>query len=171
MSEPLYLTDGIAGTGGRIRERLEDFVVEELPLYEASGVGEHLYLTVQIMEMSAPLVLVLNMMDEAESRGLRIDIASMSKEMGIPVIPMVANRNQGTEQLLQSIINTVDQKSASDSVKIEYRREVENEIARLEKELADMPLSVGYSPRWLAIKLIEGDEAIMKKFEEACHAA
>lgn len=42
-----HLTSGLPGTGGRIRERLEDFVVEELPLYEASGVGDHLYVTVQ----------------------------------------------------------------------------------------------------------------------------
>jgi len=54
MSEPLFLTHDVPGTGGRIRERLEDFVVEEIPLYEASGVGEHLYLTVQKSGISTP---------------------------------------------------------------------------------------------------------------------
>jgi len=47
-----YLTNGISGTGGRIRARPEDFIVEEIPLYEASGTGTHLYLTIRKRGMS-----------------------------------------------------------------------------------------------------------------------
>ncbi|MFW6116440.1 MAG: FeoB small GTPase domain-containing protein, partial [bacterium] len=86
-----------------------DFIVEESPaavvdVVDASNLERNLYLAVQILEMEAPLIVALNMMDEAESRGYRIDVAALSREMGVPVVPMVANRNRGTDRLLDQIV-------------------------------------------------------------------
>jgi small GTP-binding protein len=148
-----------------------NFIIEEKPdvvvdIIDASNLERNLYLAVQIMEMGAPLVLALNMMDEAEARQHTIDVKALSSEMGIPVIPMVANRNRGTKELLAEIVRVSEKKDKAGGVRIEYGREVEEQISKLEKELEASPLARKYSPRWLAVKLIEGDEEIIKNFEE-----
>jgi len=148
-----------------------NFVIDEKPdvvvdIVDASNLERNLYLAVQIMEMRAPLIIALNMMDEAESRRYKIDIEAISKEMGVSVIPMVANRNKGTGELLEEIVKVAEKKTKANGVKIEYGREVENEISRLEEAISESPLALKYSPKWLAVKLLEGDEEVIKKFEE-----
>jgi len=148
-----------------------NFIIDERPdvvvdIVDASNMERNLYLAVQIMEMEVPLIIALNMMDEVESMKYKIDVKTISREMGVPVVPMVANRNQGTDVLLAEIVSVTEKKTAASGVKIEYGREVEREITRIEKSISELPLSKKYSPKWLAIKLIEGDEEIIKKFEE-----
>jgi len=148
-----------------------NFIIDEKPsavvdIVDASNLERNLYLAVQILEMGAPLIIALNMMDMAESRKYRIDVNALSREIGAPVVPMVANRNRGTDELLKEIVKVSEKKTDVASIRIEYGREVENEIAKLEKLISQSPLSVDYSPRWLAVKLLEEDEEILKKFED-----
>jgi len=148
-----------------------NFVIDEKPdvvvdIVDASNLERNLYLAVQIMEIGAPLIIALNMMDAAESRRYKIDIEAISKEMGVSVIPMVANRNKGTDELLEEIVKVAEGRTEASGVRIEYGREVENEISRLEEAISESPLASRYSPKWLAVKLLEGDEEVIKKFEE-----
>ena len=148
-----------------------NFVVDEKPdvvvdIVDASNLERNLYLAVQILEMGAPLVIALNMMDMAESRSYKIDVDALAREIGAPVVPMVANRKQGTEGLLKETIRVAENKTNFATARIEYGREVEEELTKLEKVIANNPLSQKYSPRWLAVKLLEEDEEIIKKFEE-----
>lgn len=147
-----------------------NFIIDENPdvvvdIVDASNLERNLYLAVQIMEMRVPLILALNMMDGAEAKRYRIDLKAISQEMGLPVVPMVANRNKGTKELLGEIIRVAEKKTGT-GVRIEYGREVEGQLSRLEEALADSPLARRYSPRWLAVKLIEGDDDIISKFKE-----
>ena len=149
-----------------------NFVIDEKPdvvvdIVDASNLERNLYLAIQIMEMGTPLIIALNMMDEAESRRYKIDIEAISQEMGVSVIPMVANRNKGTDELLEEIVKVAEGRTEASGVRIEYGREVENEISRLEEAISESPLASKYSPKWLAVKLLEGDEEVIKKFEEA----
>jgi len=148
-----------------------NFIIDEKPgavvdIVDSSNLERNLYLAVQILEMGAPLIIALNMMDIAESRKYRIDVNALSREIGAPVVPMVANRNRGTDELLKEIVKVSEKKTDVASIRIEYGREVENEIAKLEKLISQSPLSVNYSPRWLAVKLLEEDKEILKKFED-----
>ena len=148
-----------------------NFIIDENPdvvvdIVDASNLERNLYLAIQIMEMGTPLIIALNMMDEAESRRYKIDIEAIAKEMGVSVIPMVANRNRGTDELLEEIVKVAEKESEANGVKIEYGREVENEISRLEEAISQSPLASRYSPKWLAVKLLEGDEEVIRKFEE-----
>lgn len=146
-----------------------DFILEEKPdivvdILDASNLERNLYLTVQILEMRAPLVIVLNMMDMAESRNYRIDVGGLSREIGAPVVPMVANRNRGTDVLLQEIVNSFERKSERKEIKLHYGHELEQHISELEDIIAsDEELSRRYPPRWLAIKLLEEDEEVLRK--------
>jgi len=77
-----------------------NFIVDEKPdavvdIVDASNLERNLYLAVQILETEAPLIIALNMMDEAESRRYRIDVEALAGEIGAPVVPMVANRTEG----------------------------------------------------------------------------
>jgi len=148
-----------------------NFIIDEKPdavvdVVDASNLERNLYLTVQIMEMGAPLVIALNMMDIAESRKYQIDVNAMSQEIGIPIVPVVANRNRGTDKLLKEIIKVAEKKTRVAGSRIDYGQEVEREIAKLERLISQSPLAQHYSSRWLAIKLLEEDEEILKKFED-----
>ncbi len=148
-----------------------DFVVEEKPdvvvdIVDASNLERNLYLAVQLLEMGAQLIIALNMMDQAQSRGYVIDVPRLSQLLGIPVVSMAANRNRGTEELLREIVNVVEKKTQAKRLRVEYGREVEEEIANLEKLISQTKLSQSYSPRWLAVKLLEEDKEIVAKLRE-----
>jgi ferrous iron transport protein B len=148
-----------------------NFIVDEKPdvvvdILDASNLERNLYLAVQIMEMGVPFILVLNMMDEVEAKQYRIDVKAIAREMGVPVISMVANRNQGTGALLDAVVDVAEGKTEARGVKIGYGSELDGEIDRLAEAVAASPLSRKYSPRWLAIKLIEGDADMISKFQE-----
>jgi ferrous iron transport protein B len=148
-----------------------DFVVDEKPqvvvdVVDASSLERSLNLTVQLLEMGAPVLVALNMMDEAESKGYSIDVAHLSHLLGVPVVPMMANRNRGTVELLTQIVAVAKKKAETKPLKIEYGRELEEEISHLENLISQTELSQRYPPRWLAVKLLEGDEEIGKKFRE-----
>lgn len=148
-----------------------DFVVEEKPdvvvdIVDASNLERNLYLAVQLLEMGAQLIIALNMMDQADSRGYSIDVPHLSQLLGVPVVPMAANRNRGTAELIREIVNVAEKKTQVKGLRVEYGREVEEELANLEKLISQTKLSQSYSPRWLAVKLLEEDEEIIRKFRE-----
>jgi len=144
-----------------------NFIVEEKPdavvdIVDASNVERNLYLAVQLLEMGAPLIIALNMMDQAESRGYQIDVPQLSYLLGVPVLPMEANRSRGTQALLQEIVKMADGEVQPGKFRLDYGREMEA-IAKLEELISeDRELSRRYPPRWLAVKLLEGDEEVVK---------
>jgi len=87
-----------------------DYIIEEKPdvvidVVDAANLERNLYLAVQILELGAPLVIALNMSDIADSRGLRIDKEMLSQGLnGTPVVPTVANKGKGINELLQAVI-------------------------------------------------------------------
>jgi len=148
-----------------------NFVVDENPdvvvdVVDASNLERNLYLAVQLLEMGVPLIIALNMMDMAESRRYRIDVKALAQEIGAPAVPMVATRNQGTQELLQTVVEVVKGNIEIAGLWLQYGREVEEEITKLEDVISKNSLSKKYSPRWLAVKLLEEDEEIIKKFKE-----
>ncbi len=148
-----------------------NFIVDEKPdavvdIVDASNLERNLYLAVQILEMGAPLIIALNMMDQAESRRYRIDVKALAQEIGTPVVPMVANRNRGTDELLREIVNVFEGKAIKKKIKLYYGSELEEHITELEALISgDEELSRQFPPRWLAIKLLEEDKEVLQKIE------
>ena len=87
-----------------------DYIVEEQPkvvvdVVDAANIERNLYLTAQILETGIPVIIVLNMKDQADARGLEINVPQLSEMLGgTPVIPMVASRGQGLDELRQAIV-------------------------------------------------------------------
>ncbi len=148
-----------------------DYVVDEKPdvvvdVIDASNLERNLYLAVQFLEMEVNLVIALNMMDVAESRGYRINIGEMSRLLGTPVVPMVAARNQGTAELLETVVGVAEGRIPVSGINMRYGQDIEAEIAKLEKLVSGNSLSGRFSPRWLAVKLLEEDKEIIDKIRQ-----
>lgn len=146
-----------------------DFIVEEKPdvvihIVDASNLERNLYLTTQLLELGARVVVALNMSDVAESRGDRIDVAKMAQLLGCPVVPTVGHRGEGIEELMEAAFQVAAQPPPEELPHLHYEPEVEEEVTRLVALMAaDPSLAERYPLRWLAVKLLEGDENVAEK--------
>jgi ferrous iron transport protein B len=143
-----------------------NFIIDEEPdvvvdILDASNLERNLYLAVQLMELEVPLVLGLNMADMAEKRGIQFDLEHLSKLLGAPIVPMVGRENKGTPELLDAIIEVANNRDNFEPVHLDYGRDIEKELDRVASIVGNNSNIAGrYGARWLAIKLIEGDEEI-----------
>ena len=144
-----------------ILEGKPDVVVD---IVDASNLERNLYLTVQLIELEANLVVALNMIDVAKSRDYKIDVDSLSRLLGAPVVPMIATRKEGNDKLRQEIVDVFEGKTTKEKIKLYYGSELEAHIKELETLIAqDEELSHQFPPRWLAIKLLEEDKEVLEK--------
>lgn len=151
----------VAGGTTSLDERLaRDYVIEERPdlvvnVLDASNLERNLYLTVQLLEMGAPMIVALNMMDVAKGRCIEIDVARLEAHLGCPVVPVVACRETGIERLRDRMIEAAHAGEAPRG-DVEFGPELEQAITRLIPVLEAE--GQGDMARWLAIKHLEGDE-------------
>ncbi len=122
---------------------------------DASNLERNLYFTVQLREMGVPMVIALNMMDVARKRGITVDIDRLSKELGCPVIPVVAITGEGLG-LLKQQIQSLTTDANTDSFQVTHEDTVEQAIAALTPQLQGA--SDRANLRWLCLKLLEGDD-------------
>jgi ferrous iron transport protein B len=147
-----------------------NFVIEEQPevvldVVDASNLERNLYLTVQLMEMRAPLVVALNMVDVARTRGVEIDTKKLSALLGVPVVATVGNRGQGVDELMAACASAAEQ--PPETALVTYGHMLEGEVARLAAKIAaDTGLAGRYLPRWLAVKLLEQDEDVCRRVKQ-----
>lgn len=144
-----------------------DYLVEENPdvvvhIVDAGNLERNLYLTIQLIELGANLVLAINMNKFATKKGLKIDAKKISQLLGVPVIKIEAVDETGKEQLLQAIIKNAEKKSKPKN-KLEYGTEIEEHLIELEKIISKSIKTNKLPPKWLALKLLENDEQIIKK--------
>jgi ferrous iron transport protein B len=130
---------------------------------DASVLERNLYFTLQLMELGAPLVLALNQIDIAKRKGIEIDVEKLEKLLGIPVVPTVAIKGIGIFKLLERAVEVAEKRETSKIV-VKFGKEVEDKIAKLVKMLEG--IRYWYPPRYVAIKLLEGDEEIEKEMEQ-----
>jgi ferrous iron transport protein B len=88
-----------------------DFIVQEKPdvvvtVLDAANLERNLYLAVQVLEMETPVVVALNMADIAESQNIQIKHAKLSLALQAPVVRTIARKEEGTQELLDAIIET-----------------------------------------------------------------
>ncbi len=152
----------LAGTNPAEREVIKylrsnevDVVVNVL---DASRLSHGLAMTVELLELEIPIVVALNMMDEADRMGIHIDVRALEEFLGAPVVPMIASKGRG----IQPLFTKAFQVGKEDKIPVQprYGDEIETYLAVLETNLKNVKSYL--KPRALAIKLIEGDEAILK---------
>ncbi len=149
-----------------------DFLIDHPPdvvvhVVDSSNIERNLYLAVQLMELGLPLVLALNKSDMAKAAGLEFDLDALSRLLGVPLVPTVGSKGEGIEELLDSVLATADGAGVtvgSMGPMVDYGREVEEEIGKLEEILKGHPNPAGISPRWSAVKLLENDPQVREVF-------
>lgn len=107
-----------------------------LQVGDAKNLRRTLLLAIQLAEMGIPLVIALNMMDEAEERGITIDHSLLSEHLGIPVIPTIATHGEGIEEIIEKI-----QKTETHPSPLHYPHAIESALAETEPLLLKSPIS------------------------------
>lgn len=171
-----------------------DFIVGDHPdavicVVDATNLERNLYLAVQVLELGVPVVVALNMADQARTRGIEIDKARLSSLLcHAPVVPTVAKRGQGIEQLLQAAVGVAEEQmrvlapAASgsqpakcncheperQSFRVAYDQKIEAAIEGLTSTMeANRVPTNGYCVRWLSLKLLEGETDIVEEIATA----
>ena len=143
-----------------------DFVMNEHPdgiinILDATNIERNLYLTMQLIQLNVPMVLALNMMDEVRSNGGTIKIHEMSEDLGVPVVPISAGKNEGIAELIEVAIRTAEQKL------LPKRQDfcsgpVHRTIHSLAHMFEDHAERAGIPPIFAATKILEKDNLILQ---------
>ena len=157
---------------------LSDDVDVVVDVADASSLERNLYLTLQLLELGKPVILALNMMDVVEKRGMEIDLHRLPEMLGIPVIPVSAQKRTGLDILLHAIAHHRDQRSTDPLIHhhislsrsekhaqyaVVYSDDMENRSDRITLALKRRyPQMENY--RWHALKLLEQDQEITEKY-------
>ncbi|WP_025640484.1 ferrous iron transport protein B [Schnuerera ultunensis] len=145
-----------------------DFILRGNPdivinVVDSTNIERNLYLTTQLLEMGAKVIVALNMIDEAKARNIEVDIDTLSKKLGAPVIPTIASKKKGIDELIKKSVELMDEETDY-KAHISYGENIDREVERLKGFLTDKNLE--YPPQWIAIKLLEGDEYIHELIKE-----
>ncbi len=152
-----------------------DFILEERPdvlvdVIDSSNLERNLFLLTQFQELGVPIVGALNLTDESEAIGIKINEKSLSAILGVPMVKTSGRKEAGIEALLDKIIETNKEKALS-SRHADYGMEVETEIGSIETLLnLDASFCAQYPARWIAVKLLEKDDAVLVKIARHTHA-
>ena len=149
-----------------------DYIVDERPdavvdIVDASNLERNLYLTLQLLETGANVVVGLNMMDEAEKKGMKIDVERLSEILKAPVVPMSAINGEGIDELKDAIYEEITGHEHHRHMAVGYGEEVERYIVELEEDISKCKGLRDYRSRWLAVGLLEGDGDIICKVRKA----
>ncbi|AEH07463.1 ferrous iron transport protein B [Methanothermococcus okinawensis] len=140
-----------------------DYIINEKPnvvvdIVDASNIERNLYLTFQLLEIGANVVIALNKMDLAKEMGYNIDVKRLEELLGVPVVPMIASKEQGIEELKKTIDKSIGKKPSE----VIYSN-FEPYILRLINILSkDNGLKDKYNLKYLAIKSLENDDYVIE---------
>ena len=176
---------------GRYRYKGQDFVLVDLPgtysllanspeeqvarnficfgplaaavvVVDATCLERNLNLVLQVTEITHRVIVCLNLMDEARRRNLVLDIPTLERELGVPVIPTTARSRQGLAELKEAIYLVATGRVIPQPVRLQYEPLLEAQIAAILPNLESLPPK--YNKRWIALRLMAGDNSI---FDEA----
>lgn len=144
-----------------------DFIINTHPnlvivVVDANNLERNLYLVTQILELGVPTLIALNMLDVAQKRGIQINVATLSQQLGgIPVVETIGNDAIGLDDIRHYLQGLVHRPIATSTTRVQYPASIERAIKQLVEAMqADSTLNDDFPLRWLAIKLLEDDPQI-----------
>ena len=148
-----------------------DYLIDEKPdvvinIVDATNLERNLYLTIQLIELNVPLIIALNMMDEVEREDYRIDTARLSRDLGVPVVPISAAKRTHLKDLIESLPEAcLPKRHELPNPHLErliaLTEAMLNEHLVREHHLGDA-ISEGYPLHWTAIKVLESDDLVLR---------
>jgi len=151
-------------------EIARDFLVFNHPdvvvvVVDSSSLERNLNLVLQVLEISSRVVICLNLVDEAAQKGIRIDVEQLSLDLGVPVVPTVANVGKGLNDLVETIAGvasgTIPTSPRHFALKAEIRKALDEVTPYAEKVIGGLP-----NVRWITMRVLEGDARIREMLED-----
>ncbi len=155
------------------------YIFDELPdvvvnVIDASNLERNLYLTALLIDMDIKVVLALNMFDELERSGDRLDTDSLGKLLGIPIVPTSASKGKGIRELFDEVIEVYeDRNPIVRHIHINYGKEIENAVKLIQSKIKskqNLSITTRYAPRFLALNLLENDTETLKVIQKLHNA-
>jgi len=168
--ENRYKLVDLPGTYSLLATSLDEEVARDFILFgqpdvtvvvvDAARLERNLNLALQVMEITNRVVICLNLIDEAERHGMQVDDRRLARDLGVPVVPTVARYGKGMDLLLQAIHEVAIGETVSKPYRVRYespalKHAVSQLVEQLEVALPNLP-----NPRWVALRLLDGDERI-----------
>lgn len=126
---------------------------------DGSALERNLYLVLQVLEITDRAVVAVNLMDEARRRGIEVDTRSLARDLGVPVVPIVARTNDNVMALLAEVAGVASGETVTRPLRSHGTPEFERAIGRLVPMIESVAPEVP-NARWIAIRLLDGDAAV-----------
>ena len=166
---------GIYGLSASSEDEIvaRNVLIEEKPelvidVVDSSNLERNLYLFAQLSELKIPVIAAMNMTDIVESKGQKIDYKKLEEKYNVVSVPVVANKNIGTDKLLETVINVLNKKKKINNISIDYGKEIngeKNKISQLISE--DLNLVLKYPVNFLAVELIKKEPYALEKIKDS----
>ncbi|MEW6622497.1 MAG: FeoB small GTPase domain-containing protein [Bacillota bacterium] len=137
---------------------------------DATCLERNLNLVLQIMEITSKVVVSINLMDEAQRKGISIDNKKLESQLGVPVVPTVARIGQGIEELVQMVHKVARNEVIPKPRIVCYDPDIEDAVAEMTPNLEKI-LDGRFNPRWVALRIIAGDSNLINQIFEACEVS
>lgn len=165
-----YKLVDLPGTYSLLATSLDEEVARDFILFgqpdvtivvvDATRLERNLNLVLQVLEITNRVVVALNLMDEARRHGLQVDERRLARDLGVPVVPMVARQGEGVPEILQAVSEVASGETVGKPYHVKYgsaalKNAVSQLTAQIETVFPDLP-----NARWVALRLLDGDERI-----------
>ena len=127
---------------------------------DATCLERNLNLALQVFEITPKVIVCLNLMDEAQKKNLMIDVPSLERELGVPVVATAARQGEGLTELREKIVQVASGALQTKPRQIVYSPEVEKAVKHLLPLVGSIANNM-LSPRWLALRLLDGDRSFL----------
>jgi len=147
-----------------IMDKMPDIVINVI---DSSNLKRNLFLTTQLIDMNIKVVIALNMYDELEKKGVKFDYDGLGEMLGIPIIPTIASKGIGIDELFDKLIDVYEDRDPSvRHIHINYGQLIEDSVKKIQREIWKNPqITDKLSSRYVAIKLLETDKTTLSKLE------
>ena len=151
-------------------EVARDYIVFEKPdatlvVVDGTSMERNLNLALQVLEMTDNVIICINLIDEAEKKGIVIDEKILSSKLGVPVVKISARNKQGIDTLLDTLASLLRGEIQTVPYRLTYRPEIEEQINKLESRVKEL-IGTDFPSRWMALRLLDGDDGLLNKLHE-----
>src|SRR5665648_62250 len=128
---------------------------------DATALERNLNLALQVMEITDKVVIAVNLMDEARRKGLEVDTRSLARDLGVPAIPISARSGEGIQTLLTTIAEVIEGTIKTEPLRVIGTVQYQNSVNTLSEQINRLHPGIP-NPRWLAIRLLDGDARVQQ---------